>query len=273
MSVRPITIVGHRALEQRTRRVREVTYDIRTLVADMFETNDAADGAGLAALAGRSRAGACSSTRAPTPTAPCSAEWSSIRGSSASAGSSSTKRPSKGASPCPAKDSPPPGIAGAGVTRHRSPRAEIIVEDEGGVLSRALQHEVDHLDGSPSSTAITRPRAAARGPGRGDDRGWRTHRTLMGPGSRGRDGCGRRLSGHTGTSLDAPAVVGWLSWRHGTPVPLPSSCPSDPCYRGRTGRSRGLRPRGRGLRHGGAAARQRTVRSRLRRSPRTRAHW
>ena len=49
MTVRPITIVGHRALSQRTRRVREVTTELRTLVADMFETNDAADGAGLAA--------------------------------------------------------------------------------------------------------------------------------------------------------------------------------------------------------------------------------
>src|SRR5699024_7351751 len=49
MTVRPITIVGHRALAQRTRRVREITADLRTLVADMFETNDAADGAGLAA--------------------------------------------------------------------------------------------------------------------------------------------------------------------------------------------------------------------------------
>src|SRR5690625_6557902 len=49
MTVRPITIVGHRALEQRTRKVREITEDSRTLVADMFETNDAADGAGLAA--------------------------------------------------------------------------------------------------------------------------------------------------------------------------------------------------------------------------------
>ena len=48
MTVRPITIIGHRALEQRTRKVREITEDIRELVADMFETNDAADGAGLA---------------------------------------------------------------------------------------------------------------------------------------------------------------------------------------------------------------------------------
>ena len=49
MTIRPITIAGHRALSQRTRRVREVTDELRALVADMFETNDAANGAGLAA--------------------------------------------------------------------------------------------------------------------------------------------------------------------------------------------------------------------------------
>lgn len=49
MSVRPITIIGHRALERPTRKVREITDDIRTLVADMVETCDAAHGAGLAA--------------------------------------------------------------------------------------------------------------------------------------------------------------------------------------------------------------------------------
>jgi hypothetical protein len=49
MTVRPITMIGHKALSRPTRKVREVTDDIRTLVADMIETNDAADGAGLAA--------------------------------------------------------------------------------------------------------------------------------------------------------------------------------------------------------------------------------
>ena len=79
MTVRPITIVGHRALSQRTRRVREVTSELRALVADMFETNDAASGAGLAAP---------------------------------QVGSRSTRRPSRAASQSPAKDSPPPATAG-----------------------------------------------------------------------------------------------------------------------------------------------------------------
>lgn len=49
MTVRPITIVGHRALSQRTRRVREVSEELRTLVADMFETMRDVEGVGLAA--------------------------------------------------------------------------------------------------------------------------------------------------------------------------------------------------------------------------------
>jgi peptide deformylase len=49
VAVRPITIIGHKALHQPTRRVREVTDEIRTLVADMFETMEAAEGVGLAA--------------------------------------------------------------------------------------------------------------------------------------------------------------------------------------------------------------------------------
>ncbi|HET7305700.1 MAG TPA: peptide deformylase [Segeticoccus sp.] len=49
MAVREITVVGHRALHQRTRRVKEVTDELRTLVEDMFDTMEAADGVGLAA--------------------------------------------------------------------------------------------------------------------------------------------------------------------------------------------------------------------------------
>ncbi len=46
MAVRPITIIGHKALHQPTRRVREVTGEVRDLVRDMFDTLDAANGAG-----------------------------------------------------------------------------------------------------------------------------------------------------------------------------------------------------------------------------------
>lgn len=49
MTVREITMVGHRALHQPTKRVREITPEIRTLVDDMFDTLAAADGVGLAA--------------------------------------------------------------------------------------------------------------------------------------------------------------------------------------------------------------------------------
>lgn len=49
MAVRDITVIGHRALHQPTKRVREITDEIRILVQDMFETMEAAEGVGLAA--------------------------------------------------------------------------------------------------------------------------------------------------------------------------------------------------------------------------------
>lgn len=49
MAVREITVIGHRALHQPTKRVREVTDEIRVLVQDMFDTMAAAEGVGLAA--------------------------------------------------------------------------------------------------------------------------------------------------------------------------------------------------------------------------------
>lgn len=49
MAVREITVVGHKALHQPTKKVREITDEIRTLVADMFDTMEAAEGVGLAA--------------------------------------------------------------------------------------------------------------------------------------------------------------------------------------------------------------------------------
>lgn len=44
MAVRPITIIGHKALHQPTKKVRDVTDEIRTLVDDMFDTMEAAEG-------------------------------------------------------------------------------------------------------------------------------------------------------------------------------------------------------------------------------------
>lgn len=48
MAVRPITVIGHKALHQPTKKVREVTDEIRTLVDDMFDTNEAAEEIGRA---------------------------------------------------------------------------------------------------------------------------------------------------------------------------------------------------------------------------------
>ncbi len=49
MTVRPITIHGEPVLHRRADEVTEITDEIRTLVADMYETQDAARGVGLAA--------------------------------------------------------------------------------------------------------------------------------------------------------------------------------------------------------------------------------
>ena len=49
MGVLPITVLGSPILRQVTTPVTEVTEELRSLVADMFETMRAADGVGLAA--------------------------------------------------------------------------------------------------------------------------------------------------------------------------------------------------------------------------------
>ncbi|MFD2674000.1 peptide deformylase [Gulosibacter bifidus] len=49
MTIRPITIYGEPVLHKRADEVPEITDEIRTLVADMYETMDAAPGVGLAA--------------------------------------------------------------------------------------------------------------------------------------------------------------------------------------------------------------------------------
>lgn len=48
MAIRPILPIAHPLLRQRARRVRRFDPSLRALVADMFETLHAADGAGLA---------------------------------------------------------------------------------------------------------------------------------------------------------------------------------------------------------------------------------
>lgn len=147
MSVRPITIVGHRALSQRTRRVREVTDELRALVADMFETNDAANGAGLAApqVGSRSRLfvyschDANGELRRGVVINPSLERFGGIE---------LDEETLEGCLSVPGEGFPTARHRGARVTGTDLEGAQVVVEDEGGVLARALQHEVDHLEGT-----------------------------------------------------------------------------------------------------------------------------
>ncbi|GAA1334650.1 peptide deformylase [Brachybacterium sp. NBEC-018] len=147
MSVRPITIIGHRALEQRTKKVREVTEDLRTLVADMFETNDAAKGAGLAATQVGSRwrlfvyscKDASGELRRGVVINPRLERWGPL---------DLDEETLEGCLSVPGEGFATARHRGARVTGTDLDGQEVVVEDEGGVLARCLQHEVDHLDGS-----------------------------------------------------------------------------------------------------------------------------
>ncbi len=171
MTVRPITIAGHRALAQRTRRVREVTDELRTLVADMFETNDAANGAGLAAPQVGSRwrlfvyscADAGGTLRRGVVINPVLERFGGI---------ALDEETLEGCLSVPGEGFPTARHRGARVTGTDLDGAEVAVEDEGGVLARALQHEVDHLEGMLYLDRLTPVRKrealdAVR------DRGWR----------------------------------------------------------------------------------------------------
>ncbi|WP_018157887.1 peptide deformylase [Demetria terragena] len=149
MAVRPITVIGHKALHQPTKKVREVTDEIRTLVADMFDTNEAANGAGLAA----NQVGArwrifiydCEDgddvqqrghvinpvlERGPVPPG--------------------DPEPSEGSEGClsvPGEWFPTSRATWARVTGTDLDGNPVVVESDGGTLARCLQHETDHLDG------------------------------------------------------------------------------------------------------------------------------
>ena len=176
MTVRPITIVGHKALTQRTRRVREITDELRTLVADMFETNDAASGAGLAAPQVGSRwrlfvyscPDASGTLRRGVVLNPVLERFGGIV---------LDEETLEGCLSVPGEGFPTARHRGARVTGTDLDGAEVVVEDEGGVLARALQHEVDHLEGSLYLDRLVPARRrealdAVR------DRGWRARNLL-----------------------------------------------------------------------------------------------
>lgn len=146
MSVRRITMIGHRALEQKARRVREVTPEVRALVADMLETTEAAEGAGLAAPQVGSRLRLfvyrCPDGEGRMRTGhvinPVLERFGPLE---------LDEDVHEGCLSVPGEGFPTARHRGARVRGTDLEGCPVEIEDEGGVLARCLQHEVDHLDG------------------------------------------------------------------------------------------------------------------------------
>ena len=150
MAIRPITIVGHKALHSPTKRVKEITDDIRTLVDDMFETMEAANGVGLAANQvgvkqrifvydcpdddlGENRKGVVINPKLEKGRVP--------------AGEADEENDNEGCLSVPGLWFPTRRYPGARVRGIDLDGAEIVLEGE-GLMAQMLQHECDHLDGT-----------------------------------------------------------------------------------------------------------------------------
>ena len=148
MAVRPIRIVGDPVLSTPTRRVREVDDELRTLVADMFDTMAAAHGVGLAANqvgvdlrvfvydcpdeTGRRARGVVVNPVIETSARP--------------EGMPDPEDDDEGCLSVPAEQFPTGRAVWARVTGTDLDGAPVVVEGT-GFLARCLQHETDHLDG------------------------------------------------------------------------------------------------------------------------------
>lgn len=171
MTVRDITVIGHQALHQPTKKVREVTDEVRTLVADMFDTMEAADGVGLAAnqVGVRLRIFVYD---CPVPDGP-NARGHIINPSLERLGTPApldADEDSEGCLSVPGEYFPLARHPRARVTGTDLDGNEVVIEGE-GLLARCLQHETDHLDGTLYVDRLIGPlkreaREAAK------DRGW-----------------------------------------------------------------------------------------------------
>ncbi|MBE7370424.1 peptide deformylase [Dermacoccus barathri] len=149
MAIRPITIVGHKALHSPTKRVKEITDDIRTLVDDMFETMEAANGVGLAANQvgvkqrifvydcpdddlGENRKGVVINPKLEKGRVP--------------AGEADEENDNEGCLSVPGEHFPTARADWAKVTGTDLDSNEVVLEGH-GFFARMLQHETDHLDG------------------------------------------------------------------------------------------------------------------------------
>ena len=171
MAVRDITVIGHRALHQPTKKVREVTDEIRTLVADMVDTMEAAEGVGLAAnqvgVRWRVFVYDC-----PVPDGP-NARGVVINPVLERLGVPEPldeEEDGEGCLSVPGEWFPLARFPRARVTGTDLDGNEVVVEGD-GLLARCLQHETDHLDGYLYVDRLTGPwKRVAREAVK--DRGW-----------------------------------------------------------------------------------------------------
>lgn len=147
MAVRPITVIGHRALHSPTKKVREVTDEIRTLVADMYDTMEAADGVGLAANQVGSRA-RLFVYDCPMPEGPNArgVVLNPVLERLGTPGPLGEEEDGEGCLSVPGEWFPLARHPRARVTGTDLDGNAVTIEGE-GLLARCLQHETDHLDG------------------------------------------------------------------------------------------------------------------------------
>ncbi len=138
MSILDIRVLGHPVLRKPTKRVTEISDELRTLIADMFETMYAAEGIGLAApQVGRTERVAVVDVEGK--------KFTLINPEILSTSNS----PDKAEEGCLSI----PDIYGdverpAEVTiRATDENGNLFQETAGELLGRCFQHEIDHLDG------------------------------------------------------------------------------------------------------------------------------
>lgn len=180
MAVRPITIIGHKALHQPTKKVREVTDEIRTLVDDMFDTMEAAEGVGLAAnqVGVRWRIFVYDCTLDPEagPDARGVVVNPVLEKEHVSPLSADPEADHEGCLSVPGESFPTARSDWARVTGTDLDGNAISVEGT-GLLGRCLQHETDHLDGHLYVERLS-PEDKRRARDAIKERGWEDQRIL-----------------------------------------------------------------------------------------------
>ena len=180
MAVRPITIIGHKALHQPTKKVREVTDEIRTLVDDMFDTMEAAEGVGLAAnqVGVRWRIFVYDCTHDPEagPDARGVVINPVLEKEHVSPLSADPEADHEGCLSVPGESFPTARSDWARVTGTDLEGNAISVEGT-GLLGRCLQHETDHLDGHLYVERLS-PEDKRRARDAIKERGWEDERIL-----------------------------------------------------------------------------------------------